>query len=153
MLERSFPLGDVLELLSELWSLDHAFERTSKRMETELGITSPQSIALRIIGRYPGILAGQLARLLHVDASTVSAILGRLVQRGLVERRVDPRDRRRVSLGLTAEGRALDTLHAQSIEASVARALAQTSASDVEATRRVLATLREELTRTSASRG
>lgn len=147
MEERKYPLGTTFELMSELWSLDHALERASKRMEARLGLTSPQSIALRIIGRYPGILVGHLASVLHVDVSTMSSVLARLVQRGLVDRRVDARDRRRVALGLTADGRALDVIDEDSVEAAVARVLATSPLEDLEATRRVLAALRRELAR------
>lgn len=67
--------------------------------------------------------AGQLASLLHVDPGTVSASLGRLEGKGLLERRRDPRDKRRTSLGLTAKGRALDHPAAGTVEDAVERPL------------------------------
>jgi DNA-binding MarR family transcriptional regulator len=97
-----------LEFLQVLWRTSHALERRSRRMEKAIGLTAPQRLVVRFLGRFPGVTAGQLARALHVDPGTLSASLRRLEGRGLVERRRDPADTRRVTLGLTREGRALD---------------------------------------------
>ena len=51
-----------------------------------------------------------LAGALHCDTSNVTGIVDRLEDRGLVERRVDPRDRRVKRLVLTEEGEALREL-------------------------------------------
>jgi DNA-binding MarR family transcriptional regulator len=49
----------------------------------------------------------ELARELHLDASNLTGLVDRLEQRGLVERRPDPADRRVKQLVLTARGTAL----------------------------------------------
>lgn len=115
----SYPLGPALDFLQRLWQLNHALEKLSSRMEKRLGVTAQQRLILRCVGKYPGMTAGQLAILLHVDPGTVSAALGRLEGKGLLERRRDPRDKRRVSLGLTAKGRALDHPAAGTVEHAV----------------------------------
>lgn len=119
-----YPLGPPLELLRRLWRLEHGLEQLSRRMERRLGITGPQRLILRCVGKYPGLAAGQLASLLHLDRGTVSATLRRLEQRGLLERRRDPRDQRRVLLGLTAAGRDLDRPSAGTVEHAVEHLLA-----------------------------
>ena len=48
-----------------------------------------------------------LARQLAVSAPSVTAVVDGLVGRGLVERRPDPEDRRRLTLLLTRDGRKL----------------------------------------------
>jgi MarR family transcriptional regulator, organic hydroperoxide resistance regulator len=73
-----YPLGPALDFLQRLWRLNHALERLSSRMERQLGITAQQRLIIRCIGKYPGVGAGQLAALLHVDPGTVSAALNRL---------------------------------------------------------------------------
>jgi DNA-binding MarR family transcriptional regulator len=88
-------------------------------MARELGLTGPQRLVLRIVGRFPGIPAGELAALLHVHPSTLTGILQRLEKSGWVKRRVHPRDRRRVLLGLTERGRALDVGDAHTVEGVV----------------------------------
>lgn len=119
----SYPLGPALDFLQRLWQLNHALEKVSSRMEKRLGVTAQQRLILRCVGKYPSMTAGQLASLLHVDPGTVSAALRRLESKGLLERRRDPRDKRRASLGLTAKGRALDRPAAGTVEHAVERLL------------------------------
>jgi MarR family transcriptional regulator, organic hydroperoxide resistance regulator len=139
------PLGEVLDFMRLLWGLDQALETASKRMERTSGVTSPQRLVLRLVGRFPGITANRLAGILRVHPSTVSGIVKRLEHRGLVERGCDARDRRRAYLGLTARGRQLDCESAATVEAAVQRTLASAAPPEIEHTRRVLAALAQEL--------
>jgi DNA-binding MarR family transcriptional regulator len=107
-------------------------------MERTIGVTAPQRLVLRLLGRFPGITAGQLARSLHVDPGTLSASLRRLEARGLIERRRDPADSRRVTIGLTRQGRALDVPRHGTIETAADALLATASPRDLAATVRVL---------------
>ena len=100
-------------------------------MERQFGITAQQRLIIRCVGTYPGITAGQLATILNLDPGTVSAALRRLEQKKLIERRRDPTDNRRVALGLSHQGRALDTPAVGTVEAAVAEFLASTSPNDV----------------------
>jgi MarR family transcriptional regulator, organic hydroperoxide resistance regulator len=134
-------LGESLDFLRWIWAVNHGLETTSKRMEATLGITGPQRLAIRLIGRFPAILPGRLAELMHLHPSTISGLLTRLERRGLVERHADPRDRRRVMIGLTARGRSLDTPAHGTIEAAVAQVLAKFPTASVDAAREVLRAL------------
>ena len=127
-----------LEFLQCLWRTSHAMERRSRRMEKAIGVTAPQRLVLRFLGRFPGVTAGQLAQALHVDPGTLSASLRRLEGRGLVERRRDPADTRRVTLGLTKLGRELDGARTGTVEAAADALLADASPRDLAATVRVL---------------
>lgn len=129
----SYPLGPALDFLQRLWQLNHALEKLSNRMEKRLGVTAQQRLVLRCVGKYPGMTAGQLASLLHVDPGTVSAALRRLESKGLLDRRRDPRDRRRASLGLTSKGRALDRSAAGTVENAVERLLNGARAEELSA--------------------
>ncbi len=141
----AYPLGPVLGFLRELWALNHALELSSKRMQARLGITSQQRVLVRIVGRYPLIPAGHLARLLHVDAGTVSAAVRRLEARGLLERRADRKDKRRTLLGLTVQGRKVDGPSAGTVESAVEAVLERTSEADAKAVRSFLERLVREL--------
>ena len=112
-------MGPVLEFMRVVWALDHALQKTSKRMETMLGITAPQRLVVRILGRFPGMSAGLLAIVLHLHPSTLTGVLKRLQRRGLITRRADPRDHRRAVFGLTAKGRSFDVEAEGTVEASV----------------------------------
>src|ERR687884_1409361 len=94
-------LGPVLEFMKQLWALDHGLQTVSKRMESRFGITGPQRLVVRIVGRFPGISAGALADVLHVHPSTLTGVLRRLEERGVLQRRGDPNDGRRALFGLT----------------------------------------------------
>lgn len=136
-----YPLGPALDFMRRVSELNHALERLSSRMDRTLGVTAQQRLILRCVGKYPGITAGQLALVLHLDPGTVSTCLRRLAGRRLVERRHDPRDRRRVVLGLTTEGRRLDQPTNGTVEHAVQQLLDDTDAADVAATAKVLAKL------------
>ncbi|HTY61385.1 MAG TPA: MarR family transcriptional regulator [Acidobacteriota bacterium] len=118
-------MGPVLDFMRVVWALDHALQKTSKRMETVLGITAPQRLVIRILGRFPGMSAGLLAVVLHLHPSTLTGILKRLQRRGLITRRADPRDHRRAVFGLTAKGRSLDVEAEGTVEAAVRIAFEQ----------------------------
>lgn len=141
------PLGEVLEFLRLIWAVHHGLEKTSKKMDVRLGVTGPQRLVVRIVGRFPGIPAGRLAQILHVHPSTLTGVLKRLERRGFIERRADPRDARRASLGLTARGRRLDVA-AGTVEGAVNRALHAAGNQQVRAAGRVLRILAETLEHT-----
>lgn len=139
-------LRGSLDFLQCLWRTSHALEQRSRRMEKAIGLTAPQRLILRVLGRFPGMTAGQLARALHVDPGTLSASVRRLEARGLVERRRDPVDTRRVTLGLTRQGRALDVPAEGTVEAAADALLATASPKDLAATVRVLEQFADILT-------
>lgn len=139
--EGDLPLGPALEFLRGLWRLNHAVERVSSRMCRTLGITAQQRMVLRTVGRFPGMTAGQLAGQLHLDPGTVSTALRRLEQKKLLERRRDPRDRRRVTLGLTVAGRALDRPTDGTVERAVERLLRTADPDALRATSEVIEAL------------
>lgn len=135
------PLPPALEFLEGLWRLNHALERASMRMEATLGITAQQRLIIRCVGKYPGMTSGQLAALLHLDPGTISTSIGRLERKGLLQRRQDHRDKRRVTLGLTTAGRELDKPMQGTVEHAVERLLASTNAKETVLARRMLDTL------------
>jgi len=132
------PLSPALSFLQRIWELNHALERLSNQMERRLGITAPQRFIVRCVGKYPGMTAGQLAAMLHLDRGSVSAALRRLEQQGLLKRRRDPRDGRRVTLGLTPKGNSLAVPRSGTVESAVVHLLESSSKAEIEATRSVL---------------
>lgn len=138
------PLGAVLEFLRTLWALNHCLESTSRRMKTRLGVTGPERMVVRLVGRYPGISAGDLARILHVHPSTLTGLLKRLVTRGILSRRADALDGRRALFSLTRRGVSIDGVKRGTAEAAIRTALTALPVRDVQAAVAVL----EELSRT-----
>ncbi|MBK8173578.1 MAG: MarR family transcriptional regulator [Sandaracinaceae bacterium] len=141
-----YPLGEALDFLQRIWQLNHALEKLSHRMEKNLGVTAQQRLVLRCVGKYPGMTAARLASLMHVDPGTVSSSLNRLQGKQLVERRRDPKDKRRVALGLTPKGRALDRPSKVTVEHAVERLLESSNPDELQTMIRVVDQLTERLT-------
>jgi len=120
---RDIPLDDVLRFMRLIWSIDHELERISKRMEARIGLTIPQRLSLLLIGRHPGILASELAEVLHLHRGTLSGIVQRLETAGYITRTADPRDARRAGLTLTRLGRTANKRRAGTFEDAARRAL------------------------------
>ena len=143
-------LGPVLDFMRLIWAIDHALQRTSKRMASTLGVTGPQRLVIRIVGRFPGIAAGRLAEILHIHPSTLTGVLKRLERQELIRRRPDPRDGRRSLLGLTGKGRQLNVEVEGTIESVVQHALTDISPSKLVAAQEVLGRLARALQESSA---
>jgi DNA-binding MarR family transcriptional regulator len=139
------PLGEQLEFMRLLWAIDHGLQARSKRMAATLGVTGPQRLVIRIVGRFPGVSAGQLAEVLHLHPSTLTGVLRRLERARLLTRRRDPRDLRRAVLGLSAAGRRLDVVPDGTVESVMRHALGGLPRRKLRVTRDVLASLAERL--------
>lgn len=143
--EAEVRMGKVLDFLRLVWTVNHRLESTSKRMVGTLGVTGPQRLVVRIVGRYPGVSAGRLATIMQVHPSTLTGILRRLEERNVLARKWDPADARRALFTLTAKGKTLDQQRNGTAEAAVQRALNKVSAKQIVEAERVLNGLIEEL--------
>jgi len=140
----SARLGETLQFMQVLWALHHGLEMSSKRMETTLGVTGQQRLVIRMIGSFPGITGGALARLLHLHPSTMTGLLKRLERRGMIERRSHTGgDRRLVAFFLSLRGVRLDSRRRGTIESMMTSVLASLPPQRVAAARDVLAALAE----------
>ncbi|MEY4546064.1 MAG: transcriptional regulator, MarR family [Pseudomonadota bacterium] len=138
-------MPNALAFLRLLWAIDHGLRSVSRRMQQELGLTGPQRLVLRIVGKFPKLMPSQLAELLHLDRGTLTGILGRLAAQQLVTRTANERDGRSVLLNLTARGRLLDREVPGTVEACIGRALASVPVESVKAARQVLEAVTREL--------
>ena len=75
----------------------------------ELGkeLTPVQYAILRSLSEHPGIDQVSLAGLAAIDASTGATVCARLEEKGLLERKVIPHNRRQRALSITAAGEQL----------------------------------------------
>jgi len=64
-------------------------------------------MCLRVLEDAGTMMPSEMARAVSLSQATVTGILDRLSQRKLITRRRNPRDKRRVIIRLTDEGRAL----------------------------------------------
>lgn len=117
---------------------------TARERGRALGLTGPRPVVVCIVGRFPGISARRLARVLHLHPSSLTGMLRRLDRRGLFGRRREPRDSRRAVLGLSAAGRRLDVDTPGAIESDVKGILGRLPRPGVLATARVPAAVAEQ---------
>jgi len=113
--EQRVDTGTEASLLAWV-QLARAYALLSRRLQTGTlavhGLTVPQYEALFFLHAMPDdalLTQQELSARLLVTKGNVTGLIDRLAERGLVERRADPGDRRLNRLALTAEGRALFT--------------------------------------------
>lgn len=114
---RSQPVSFDDRLYGEQAAFRHAlrrFLRFSEEQARSYGITPQQHIVLLSIRgepSYPRVTIGDVAEAMQMRHHSASLLVDRCVKRGLVDRKEDPEDRRRVMLSLTHEGqRVLDQI-------------------------------------------
>ena len=131
-------LDPILDFMRLLWGIENRLQSASKRMEASLGITGPQRLVLRIVSRFPGLSACELAHLVRLHPSTVTGILQRLVRKGLLARETDPGDSRRVRLHVRPEAKPYTRRARGTVEATIARVLRRIPSRQVGHARLVL---------------
>ena len=92
---------DIAFLVAQLGA--YAAERFGERAAA-LDFTRPQAGLLRLISREPGLSQQAVARRLGTPPSRLVALVDGLEERGLIERRRNPGDRRNYALHPTAAG-------------------------------------------------
>ncbi len=102
-----FPLDN--QLCFALYATSMAINRTYKPMLDEMGITYPQYLVLNALGEADGMSVGTIARRLALESSTVTPLVKRMEQAGLVTRQRSHADERQVQVDLTTAGRTLLT--------------------------------------------
>jgi MarR family transcriptional regulator for hemolysin len=95
--ELAFILNDVARLLRT-----HADQKAA-----QFGMTRAQWAVLARLDRCQGLKQTELAEMLDLQPITLTRLLDRLSDNGLIERRPDPDDRRAKRLYLTAAARPL----------------------------------------------
>ena len=104
---RSERSGDVGVILDALRSIVRELRLASREAEQRVGVHGAQLHALRQLSDSPTVSLTELADRTHTDISSVSVVVSRLVEQGLVARKAADDDRRRLSLALTTRGRSL----------------------------------------------
>ena len=131
----------------EIGETAHALRKAFDRRAVGLGVTRVQLKVLFRLERRPGLRQIELADMLDIEPITLSRIVDRLEEAGLVERKADPADRRAWRLHVTARARPLvEKLRAVADE-MIAEAFAGIDPKDIEITRQVLARARENTSR------
>jgi len=84
-----------------------AIDLNSKSLVKRFGLTGPQLVILKEIAGFDEISAGAIANEVSLSRGTVTGILDRMVAKGLISKRRDLKDKRRVMLSITEQGEKL----------------------------------------------
>lgn len=96
-----------------------------------LGITRPQWLAIVRLSRRPGASQSELADMMEIERAPAGKIVDRLEERGWVERRPDPVDRRINRIFLTELGERVHAVIWPIAQSTVSDALADLTDTDV----------------------
>jgi MarR family transcriptional regulator, lower aerobic nicotinate degradation pathway regulator len=100
-------MSDSQRILDSIRRLVRMLRVADRQAQAELGVSGAQLFVLMELGRTPSLSLNELALRTLTDQSSVSVVVTRLVEAGLVTRDRDARDARRLVLNLTRSGRAL----------------------------------------------
>lgn len=90
-----------------VYSTAHAFNRAYRPLLAELDLTYPQYLVMNALWERDGQNVKGLAQRLLLDSGTMTPLLKRLEQAGLISRKRDGADERQVIVYLTDAGRTL----------------------------------------------
>lgn len=93
------------QVLVSLRRIMRAVDLHSRQLVRLTGLTAPQLLALRTLAANGELTAGAIARAVQLSQATITAVLDRLEEAGLVVRVRSERDRRQVLVRLTDAGR------------------------------------------------
>ena len=109
------------------------------------GLTALQYTALTVLERHPDLTSAHLARNSFVTAQSMADMVTSLRAQGLIDRHQDPRDRRRLVLSLTEDGKLLLDRYRQAVVDLEAEMLGDLSADQAHDLRAALLSCREAL--------
>lgn len=119
---QNFEIRLDAQLCFAIYGAAHAFNRTYKPLLEPLGLTYPQYLVMIALWEEDGQPVKAIGDRLGLDSGTLSPLLKRLEQAGLVVRKRDRGDERQVRISLTEKGADLKN-EAASVTEAIGKAL------------------------------
>ncbi|WP_370152665.1 MarR family winged helix-turn-helix transcriptional regulator [Ferrovibrio sp.] len=107
MTDQTTPLGLDQQLCFALYAASNAMTRLYRDLLEPLGLTYPQYLAMLVLWEQAPLNVKTLGERLQLDSGTLTPMLKRMEQAGLVTRRRDPADERQLQVALTPAGAAM----------------------------------------------
>jgi DNA-binding MarR family transcriptional regulator len=92
------------QLCFSLYGAVIAINRAYKPLLDQLGLTYPQYLVVAVLTEKDGQTIGEIADRLGLEPSTITPLVKRLEQAGLLARRRNPNDERQVKVTLSKQG-------------------------------------------------
>jgi DNA-binding MarR family transcriptional regulator len=100
--------GDLLKLENQLcfpvYAASRLITRAYQPFLDKLGITYPQYLVLLVLWEHDGLPVNDIAKKLILNTNTITPLLKRMEQQGLIRRKRSEEDERKVIVLLTASG-------------------------------------------------
>jgi DNA-binding MarR family transcriptional regulator len=107
MTDQPQPRGLDQQLCFALYAASNAMTRIYRELLEPLGLTYPQYLAMLVLWEQAPLSVKALGDRLQLDSGTLTPMLKRMEQAGLLHRRRDPADERQLEITLTERGAAL----------------------------------------------
>jgi len=145
---RKPPIADQLlrldnQICFAIYSTAHAFNRVYKPLLDRLGLTYPQYLVMLVLWERDGVPVKEIGERLYLDSGTLTPLLKRLEQAGLIKRTRSTEDERLVLVSLTSHGQALKD-KARAVPPSILAA-SQCSIAELSAVKNEIVALRNRL--------
>lgn len=96
------------QLCFKFYTVSRLITQSYRPYLDELGITYPQYLVLLVIWEKDGQPVNDIAKTLGLNTNTITPLLKRMEEEGLVTRRKGEKDARQVIVTLTEKGRAME---------------------------------------------
>src|SRR5579871_1230173 len=126
-----------------VYSAAHAFNRVYKPLLDRLGLTYPQYLVMLALWERDGVPVKDIGERLFLDSGTLTPLLKRLEQAGLIRRTRSTEDERQVLIDLSSQGQALKD-KARAVPSSILAA-SQCSIPELTAVKNQIVALRDRL--------
>src|SRR5690242_19175379 len=124
------PDADVSRSMDAIRAVVRALRINTRAIELEIGISLAQLFVLQQVAQRPATSLNDLAARTATHQSSVSVVVRRLVERGLVTRRADTADKRRVQIEVTPAGERVLVGAPETIQVRLVNALEQLTPAD-----------------------
>jgi DNA-binding MarR family transcriptional regulator len=114
-------------ILSALRRVIRSVDIYSKKLHTELGLTTPQLLCLHTVAKAERMTLTDLAKSVHLGVSTINGIIDRLEAKHYLTRQRSTEDRRKVYLELSPAGREIVGRAPSLLQDTLAASLAKLS--------------------------
>lgn len=95
------------QLCFAVYATAHAFTRAYKPILDKVSLTYPQYLVMLVLWEKAELPVKTIGEQLDLDSGTLSPLLKRLEQNGLIKRTRDSRDERQVIVSLTPKGQSM----------------------------------------------
>jgi DNA-binding MarR family transcriptional regulator len=117
-------INDALDAMRRIFRL---LQLSARQAERELGISGAQLFVLQQLADGEAESLNQLAERTHTHQSSVSVVVRRLLERGLITRRASREDARRIVIALSTKGRDLLRRSGPAVQVRLIRAMGRLS--------------------------